>query len=65
MFIIQGINTSTRVLIFKKWKDKIKNFIRPLWILNREEKQEYSKNLLLSDDDSLKEYVKKLKKGKK
>ena len=44
---------------------KIKNFIRPLWYVDREEEPEYPKNLLPSDDDSLKEYVKKLKKGKK
>ena len=44
---------------------KNKNFIRPLWYVNREEKPGYPKNLLPSDDDSLKEYVKKLKKGKK
>ena len=43
---------------------KNKNFIKRLWYVNREEKPGYPKNLLPSDDDSLKEYVKKLKKGK-
>ena len=32
-----------------------KNFIRPIWYVNREEKTGYPKNLLPSDDDSLKE----------
>ena len=44
---------------------KNKNFIRSLRQVNREEKPGYPKNLLASDDDSLKEYVKKLKKEKK
>ena len=41
MFIIEGKNTSTEILIFEKMERKNKNFIGPLWYVNREEKPEY------------------------
>ena len=40
-------------------------FMRTLWYVKSEEKPEYPKWLLPSNDDYLKEFVNKLKKGRK